>query len=323
MKHLPLFFAVLLTLPAFSQNNSKKMNGGDTGSIDGIIAALYDVISGPALQTRDWDRFRSLFAPEARLNAVGKGQDGKVEMRTMTVESYIQRVDKQFYMKGFFERELSRKTETFGYITHVFSTYESKQEAGGPVIARGLNSIQLAYYEGRYWVVNILWNGETAENPIPVQYLPQLNQQIVNHEDEMIMVGKINRQGLGKVPYSDWFLDGYKNYKVDEASLKSIGKGLNDVQILVFLGTWCSDSQLEAPHFFKILDYLRYDAEQLTMVALSNHPDHYKESPQHEEKGWNIENVPTFIFLRNGKEVGRIVESPAESLEKDMATILR
>ncbi|MCB0572728.1 MAG: thioredoxin family protein [Phaeodactylibacter sp.] len=323
MQKLFIYFALLITAPAFSQSNATAPGQSDTESIDGIVTALYDVISGPALQPRDWDRFRSLFVPQARLNAVRIGQDGQASLVSMSVEDYIQRVDKQFYMNGFFERELFRQTDTYANITQLFSTYESRQEAEGPVIARGINSIQLAYYEGRYWVAGILWNGEAPDNPIPPQYLPRYNQQTVNHENEIIMVGKINRMGLEQQPYGEWFKDGYASYAVDEAALKGMDKKLGGIKILVFMGTWCSDSQREVPHLYKILDYLGYDMNSFSIVAVNDHPDFYKQSPQHEEQGWNIEYVPTIIFLKEGKELGRIVEAPVESLEKDMVDILR
>ncbi len=159
-----------------------------------------------------------------------------------------------------------------------------------------------------------------VENPAPA---PAVNQQTVNHEEELILVGRINREGLQQEAFAGWFQDEYENYTVDEASLEGLSGMLEGVTILGFIGAWCSDSQREIPHFYKILDYLGYDEKQFTLIALSNHPDFYKQSPQHEETGWNVEYVPTFIFVKDGNELGRIVESPMESLEKDMAGILR
>lgn len=321
MNKLLVLLALLLSIPTYSQQLAKA-NPADVQSVDAIIAALYDVISGPAGQERDWGRLRSLFAREARLMNVYKNQEGLSGMVTMTVEDYIKRVEKPFLENGFFERELHRKTDAFGYVTQVFSTYETRQAKDGPAVARGINSIQIAQHGGRYWIANIIWNSETEENPIPAQYLALLNQRVVNHEGESILVGKINRIGLQQDSFGPWFSDGYADYKVDQASLEGVKEALKDVEILAFMGSWCSDSQREVPHFFKILDQLGYDMGNFNIIALSNHPDHYKQSPQHEEQGRDIEYVPTFIFLKDGRELGRIVESPEASLEKDMRKIL-
>ncbi len=116
-------------------------------------------------------------------------------------------------------------------------------------------------------------------------------------------------------------MDEYYNlYEVGVRNLEGITpEDLADLEIRIFLGTWCSDSQLQAPQFFKILEYLSFDMEQVDMVALIRADDENRTlfSPGGEEKGWNITHVPTFIFLRNGKEIGRIVEYPAVNLETD------
>ncbi len=143
----------------------------DVNSIDGILSALYGVISGPAGQKRDWDRFRALFAPNARLIATGKDQNGQVRYRTMSPEDYVHSSGSYLEENGFYEMEIGRKVEQFGLVTHVFSTYQSQRVKDGPIIARGINSIQLSYDGERYWIVNIFWNGETEENPIPGKYL--------------------------------------------------------------------------------------------------------------------------------------------------------
>ncbi|SDC45119.1 hypothetical protein SAMN05428966_101835 [Massilia sp. PDC64] len=146
----------------------------DVATVDGIVAALYDVISGTAGQPRDWDRMRSLFAPEGRLMAVGARPEGVYALRAMTVEDYIARNSKAFATMGFFEREAARSTETFGQIVHVFSTYESRHARGdAEPFQRGINSIQL-YNDGkRWWIVNVLWRAEDASLRLPERYLPK------------------------------------------------------------------------------------------------------------------------------------------------------
>ena len=146
----------------------------DVATVDGIVAALYDVISGTAGQPRDWDRMRSLFAPEGRLMAVGARPEGVYVLRAMTVEDYIARNATAFATMGFFEREAARSTETFGQIVHVFSTYESRHARGdAEPFQRGINSIQL-YHDGkRWWIVNVLWRAEDASLRLPERYLPK------------------------------------------------------------------------------------------------------------------------------------------------------
>jgi hypothetical protein len=151
-----------------------QARAADVASIDAIVAALYDVISGEAGRPRDWNRMRSLFAPEGRLMAVARRPDGEVVMRTMTVEDYIGRNAKAFATMGFFEREAARTSESFGQIAHVFSTYESRHAAGdAKPFQRGINSIQLAYDGKRWWIVHLVWRAEDKALPLPERYLPK------------------------------------------------------------------------------------------------------------------------------------------------------
>jgi hypothetical protein len=144
----------------------------DVGSVDGIIKALYDVISGPAGQKRNWDRMRTLFLPEARLISTGLRPDGKSGRRVMSVEDYINSSGPYLEKNGFFEREIGRKTDQFGGIVHVFSAYDSKRtEADEKPFMRGINSIQLWNDGSRWWVVNVFWQNETQQTPIPEKYL--------------------------------------------------------------------------------------------------------------------------------------------------------
>jgi len=157
--------------PAAPASNYQA-RAADVQSVDGIVAALYDVISGDAGKPRDWDRMRSLFAPEGRLMAVGGRPDNNFVLRGMSVEDYISRNSKAFATMGFFEREAARTTETFGQIVHVFSTYESRHATSdAKPFQRGINSIQL-YNDGkRWWIVNVLWRAEDEHLPLPERYL--------------------------------------------------------------------------------------------------------------------------------------------------------
>lgn len=147
-------------------------NPSDVASIDSIVAALYDVISGPAGKKRDWDRMRSLFIPGARLIPTGKRQSGEIGSRVLTVEDYINGSAKALEEGGFFEKEIARRTEHYGNIAHVFSTYDSRRKSEDPKpFARGINSIQLMNDGKRWWIVTVFWQGEGPDNPLPEKYL--------------------------------------------------------------------------------------------------------------------------------------------------------
>lgn len=147
-------------------------NPKDVESIDAIMTALYGVISGSAGE-RDWNRFRSLFLPEARMGAVRKTPEGRFIAASFTPEGYVERAGSYFKEHAFFESELSRKTEEFGHEAHVFSTYESRNAAGEKPFARGINSLQLFNDGKRWYVVSIFWDEERPENPLPQKYLAQ------------------------------------------------------------------------------------------------------------------------------------------------------
>jgi CubicO group peptidase (beta-lactamase class C family) len=146
----------------------------DVSSMDGIVAALYDVISGPAGKKRDWDRFRSLFVPAARLIPTAREPSGRFATRLYTVDDYALGVGPNLERSGFFEKEVARRTETFGKIAQLFSTYESRRNPGDPKpFARGINSIQLMNDGTRWWIVDVYWQAERPDNPIPAEFLPK------------------------------------------------------------------------------------------------------------------------------------------------------
>ncbi|HKO97742.1 MAG TPA: hypothetical protein VJU86_12155 [Pyrinomonadaceae bacterium] len=158
--------------PSQTTAPSPTANPADVASIDAIVAAVYDVISGPAGKKRDWDRMRSLFAPGARLIPTGPRQAGGYGSRVVSVEEYIERNTAFFEKEGFYEREISRVTEQFGQIAHVFSTYDSKHSpSDAKPFARGINSIQLMNDGKRWWIVTIFWQGEDEKNQLPAKYL--------------------------------------------------------------------------------------------------------------------------------------------------------
>lgn len=145
----------------------------DVATPEALTTALYDVISGPAAQPRDWDRLRSLFYPGARLLYAQTTPAGEELLHPMTVEDFI-RIVTPIYASGggFWERDIGHRVERFGNVAHVFTAYETRRSGpDGPVVARGINSCQMVRHEGRWWIANIAWDTERPGNPIPPEFM--------------------------------------------------------------------------------------------------------------------------------------------------------
>jgi hypothetical protein len=151
-----------------------RTKADDVTTLDGIIGALYDSISGPAGVERDGRRFRSLFLEDgARLVRTNVAEDGSASVVVMGVDEYLRAANEYFQTNGFYEREIARRVERFGHVTHALSTYESRrEESEAEPFARGVNSIQLFHDGRRYRVVTIFWDFERPDNPVPPEYLP-------------------------------------------------------------------------------------------------------------------------------------------------------
>lgn len=147
----------------------------DVRSVDAIVGALYSVISGPKGQARDWNRMRSLFLPDARLIPSRTDREThRADAVVLSIQGYIDRSSGRMESEGFFERGVHNNVEQFGNIAHVWSTYESRHAASDAMpFARGINSIQLLKSGDRYYIVEVLWDAETAATPIPREYLPK------------------------------------------------------------------------------------------------------------------------------------------------------
>jgi hypothetical protein len=147
----------------------------DVQSVDAIIRAAYDVISGPAGKKRDWNRERSLYYPGARLiptASVPGRNDVDLEPQLLDVEAYIQRVERLLRGAGFYEKEIARRTEQFGRIAHVWSTYESRHDPNDPApFMRGINSFQLFNDGNRWWILSVYWQHESAQHALPQEYV--------------------------------------------------------------------------------------------------------------------------------------------------------
>lgn len=165
--------ALLLVAGASAQDaEAHAAQPEDVASIEAIIAAVYEVISGPAGEPRDWARFRSLFAPGARLIPTRLGDDGIARAAVLTPDEFIEASGPILEENGFYETEIGRVTEEFGHIAHVFSSYESKRSTDdADPFQRGINSMQLLNDGERWWFVTIYWDAERPGSPIPEKYL--------------------------------------------------------------------------------------------------------------------------------------------------------
>jgi hypothetical protein len=141
-------------------------HSADVNSLDSILRALYDVISGPP-GDRDWNRLRSLCVPEARLTSTVKSATSTTPPRLLTVNDYIQRAGKYFSTHGFYEAAIVNRVQEFGNIAQVFSSYESRNAPDEKPFTRGINSIQLFHDGSRWWVLSILWDEESPTHPLP------------------------------------------------------------------------------------------------------------------------------------------------------------
>ena len=141
----------------------------DVKSRDAILVAIYDVISGPA-GDRDWKRFRSLFLPQARFTQVSTGPDGSTAVIAWNVDEFVRDAGLVFAKEAFYEKAIVNRPETFGNVTHVFSSYESRHSPTDKPFERGINSIQLLNDGTRWWVLSIFWDTERPGNPLPEKF---------------------------------------------------------------------------------------------------------------------------------------------------------
>jgi hypothetical protein len=135
---------------------------------------------------------------------------------------------------------------------------------------------------------------------------PKLNQEI--------LCGYCDRSGLEEGDFGQIFDEYYKIYEPDKTVLEQLKLKKEGIEILVILGTWCSDSQEQVPKFFKIIDKIRFDKKAVQMICV----DRNKQAGETDLVNYNVQRVPTFIFYKKGREIGRIVETPYATIEKDM-----
>jgi thiol-disulfide isomerase/thioredoxin len=163
---------------------------------------------------------------------------------------------------------------------------------------------------------------QTKTNMKQIIFLFLFLFSFISNAQQKHLAGVVTRDSLNKAPFNTWFQSNYDAYTPHQKFLDAIpSQAVSSTQIEIFFGTWCGDTKREMPRFFKILDQLKFQAKQIKLIAV-NSDENYKQSPGGETIGKSIYRVPTFIFYQQGKEIGRIVEHPVESLEADFAKIL-
>lgn len=147
----------------------------------------------------------------------------------------------------------------------------------------------------------------------------ELNRQITDPQlNEVILYGYCNRAGLEKGEFGKVFDEYYSIYEPDKEVISQMRGKTDSVTIVVVMGTWCSDSQEQVPRFFKVLDKIRFNDKDVTIICV----DKNKEAGDIDLKKYDIQKVPTFIIYRKSRDAGRIVESPMSTLEKDLLMLL-
>ncbi|MCO5724818.1 thioredoxin family protein [Robiginitalea marina] len=136
--------------------------------------------------------------------------------------------------------------------------------------------------------------------------------------ETVMLVGTASLDSLSNPPFDAWFRPNYEAAQPAPEKINALKPLLEGVQIRVFAATWCKDSRLLVPRLIKVLEQAGYPRQEVEVIVLSRE----KTTPLHEEEGYDIINVPTLIFYRDGEELNRIVEYAIEDLESDMLKIL-
>jgi len=170
MKLLATLSLLLLLTPIWSQSSTDN----NFQTKDQTIEVLYSVISGDAGEERDWELFKSLFTLDAKLIPIQTNKQGELKASYLSPQDYIDRSGAWLVENGFFEKEMYREEDCFANICHLFSTYEAfRSSEDTEPFMRGINSIQMMYDNNRWWIINISWQAENKEYPLPTKYLPK------------------------------------------------------------------------------------------------------------------------------------------------------
>jgi hypothetical protein len=169
--------ATLFSVPASAQDTQVHVTvpevaplPADVATIDGIVAAFYEVVSGPVGEPRDWGRDATLYLEPMSFTLAAVDSAGNPVARTISKQQFVDQSDAFLVETGFTEREIHRETRRFGNIAHVWTTYEWTTADGGT--GRGINGIDLFHDGTRWWITHATWDSEREDNPIPAEFLP-------------------------------------------------------------------------------------------------------------------------------------------------------
>ncbi len=152
-------------------------------------------------------------------------------------------------------------------------------------------------------------------------FAQELNKVIIDPQlEKEVLIGKCNRDGLKSDVFAEYYNEGYNNYVPDANTLKQLKKRKKKkgISIVIVMGSWCGDSKEQVPKFYKILDQIGFKESKVELISV----DGAKSAGDEDISGLNIQRVPTFFFYKDGREIGKIVETPTSSLEKDMLLIV-
>ena len=136
--------------------------------------------------------------------------------------------------------------------------------------------------------------------------------------DRGYLIGIANKASFADASFKPWYDSRYAEYKTDSVIIGQLKPIINDYTIKGFMGTWCGDSKRGIPRFYKILEETGFDEDYFELITVGRN----KKTPDNLQEGFDLIRVPTFIFFKDGKEVGRFVERPRETMEKDILKII-
>ena len=136
--------------------------------------------------------------------------------------------------------------------------------------------------------------------------------------DSGYLIGIANKASFADASFKPWYDSRYAEYKTDSVIIAQLKPIINDYTIKGFMGTWCGDSKRGVPRFYKILEETGFDEDYFELITVGRN----KKTPDNLQEGFDLIRVPTFIFFKDGKEVGRFVERPRETMEKDILKII-
>ncbi len=150
----------------YGQQKDKYPIQKDVATINGIMNASYEVVSGEAGEFRALERDLSLHNPNA-VYSYQEEVNGKLEQVSMSLKDFHKETDTMVAKTAFYENEINKEVRVFGNIAHVWSTYETRLIKNGPVVRRGINSVQLYYSQNRWWIISWTFDKERGNMKIP------------------------------------------------------------------------------------------------------------------------------------------------------------